>query len=597
MSAPLRILCIEDNPVNWRLVQRLLGQAGYEMHWAEEGLKGFDMALLVKPALVLLDINLPGLSGFEIAIKFKQHPELIDIPVVALTAKTLKSDRETALVAGCDGFIPKPIDPFNFVKQVEGYLRGQRERVEKSREEKVLRQFNAQMLAHLEAQLREAQEANRKLLDAQQALEHRNRSLSRLLAASHDLFGERDSGKLIERAFAHTQTEGRVERMYLYRLDGSGGYWDGHVWWDGALHEAPTLPLDHPFLQRAASLTQDVLSGEALHQQRIWDEGLALDCWHSDSECSLIMLRNRELPETLWGFWTFERSAGDPFRPHELEVMTLQAKLAQISIENAERIHSLDESNRALASSYERMENAFLDLQKARADLNRQDRQDLLEDLFVKITHRLERPVNTLQAQSRALAKNFEAASPEAFAPVAEIREAVAKIDGLLKALLRRAGREGTRPEWLDLHDLFMQEAELLEAEGVIPAGVQLSLHFEAPVGRVYGVYSDFARLFQLLVQHALGGPTASITLNIRSWGDEAVFHLECLDEGGPIPPTELERAFEPFMELHHATILGVRALGQGLASCKQILASYLGEIEIQNEGEGTLVHFHLPLV
>ena len=117
-AQPVRILCIEDNPVNWRLVQRLLSQAGYEMHWASDGMQGYELALVLKPDLILLDINLPGLSGFEVATKFRQNPALQKIPLVALTAKTLKSDRETALVAGCDGFIPKPLDPFTFVGQV-----------------------------------------------------------------------------------------------------------------------------------------------------------------------------------------------------------------------------------------------------------------------------------------------------------------------------------------------------------------------------------------------------------------------------------------------------------------------------------------------
>ena len=71
-NAKTCILYIEDNPMNWRLVQRLLSQAGYDMHWAEDGLKGCEMALALKPALILLDINLPGLSGFEVATKLRQ---------------------------------------------------------------------------------------------------------------------------------------------------------------------------------------------------------------------------------------------------------------------------------------------------------------------------------------------------------------------------------------------------------------------------------------------------------------------------------------------------------------------------------------------
>jgi CheY-like chemotaxis protein len=156
MTAP-KILCIEDNAVNFRLVQRLLSQAGYDLHWAEEGLRGVEMALVLKPALILLDINLPGLSGFEIATKIKHSQELSRIPLVALTAKTQKSERETALVAGCDGFIPKPLDPFTFVDQVGAFLQGRREFLDQAREASALRSYNVQMVEHLEAQLREAQ--------------------------------------------------------------------------------------------------------------------------------------------------------------------------------------------------------------------------------------------------------------------------------------------------------------------------------------------------------------------------------------------------------------------------------------------------------
>ena len=131
MTGP-RILCIEDNAVNYRLVQRLLSQAGYELHWAEEGLRGFEMALGLRPDMVLLDINLPGLSGYEVATKFKHSEELKAIPLVALTAKTQKSERDTALVAGCDGFIPKPLDPFSFADQVGAFLQGRREQVRRA---------------------------------------------------------------------------------------------------------------------------------------------------------------------------------------------------------------------------------------------------------------------------------------------------------------------------------------------------------------------------------------------------------------------------------------------------------------------------------
>ena len=176
------------------------------------------------------------------------------------------------------------------------------------------------------------------------------------------------------------------------------------------------------------------------------------------------------------------------------------------------------------------------------------------------------------------------------------IQGAMAHVDGLLKALLRRVGKEGTTPEWINLHDLVQQETGLLQAEGAIPAEVALNLELPVKPAMVFGVYSDFAKMLLSLVQHALAGPTPSPTLRVRSWNGGEHYHLEVVDEGGPIPPTELEQAFEPFIELHQQVVIGVRSPSRGLALCKQLLATYHGEIEIQNEGEGTAVRLQFPL-
>lgn len=603
MTRPLRILCIEDNPVNWRLVQRLLTQAGYEMHWAEDGLKGYDMALSIKPDLVLLDINLPGLSGFEVATKFRQHEDLSSIPLVALTAKTLKSDRETALVAGCDGFIPKPIDPFTFVKQVESYLSGHREQIEQAREGQILRQFNVQVLSHLETQLKQSQDANQKLLEAQGTLEVQNRSLSRLLALAQGILSERDAKTLLLRILGQAQAEIQAHSLCAYRLHASGGYWEGLRWNGQGFEDAPTLANTNSFLVRARQIPADtlILKGAKLRASRVWDEGLQLGLWRPDLSGCLLTLRDRQDERNLWGFWAFEREETHPFLPLELEMMSLHASIAQVAIENAELIENLDESSRALASSYERLEAAYQDLHNAKADLSRRDRQVLLEDLFFKITQRLETPVLTLHQQGRALEqwlRNHRAVddSESAARSINDIQEAVAKVDGLLKALLRRVGKEGTTPEWLNLHDLVQQEIELLQAEGQISPDIVVSTELLARHSTVFGIYSDFAKLLQYLVQHALGGPTPSLSVRVKAWREGDHYHIEVADEGGPIPPTELISAFEPFSELHQPAVIGVRYPESRLAACKQLLAAYHGEIGIRNEGDGTVVHLRFPL-
>jgi len=605
MRESARILCIEDNPVNWRLVQRLLAQAGYEMHWAEEGLKGFEMALELKPDLVLLDINLPGLSGFEVATKFRQHADLKHTPIVALTAKTLKSDRETALVAGCNGFIPKPIDPFTFVRQVEDYLGGQQEHIEKSREGAVLRSFNVQMLEHLEIQLREAQEANRKLTVAQQELENRNRSLSQLLNLSQSLLSDHDSASLLLRVLDQVRSMVGATSLAAYRLHPSGGYWEGYRWQGERFEEAPALPPTHAFCDRLRSLSgSNLIHGDQLRAHRIWEEGLGLGYWGPSADLSLLVLKDRQAENEIWGFWAFAREGGEPFQSLELELMALHASLVLVSIENAELIFSLHESSRALASSYEHMEVAFQDLQHAKAELSRQDRRVLLEDLFYKITHRLVSPVQTLNQQTQELERLVgsreelgEAVCELAPKAIAEIRTAVSKIDGLLKALMRRVNKDGpSAPEWLDLHDLLLQELELLSAEGVVPVAVTVETELGAEVPRIYGVYGDFAKLLQNLSLHVFSGPTPSGTLRLRSWTEGGNFHVEILDEGGPIPPSELEGAFEPFSEIHQQVVIGIRSPGPSLPLCKQLLVAYHGEIEIRNEGEGTAVHLWFPL-
>jgi len=104
-----RILYVEDNPQNMRLVRKFLSMAGYEMLEAADGLTALDMAGSQCPDLILLDINLPDIDGVEVTARLKATPELSHIPVVALTANAMHGDRERFLAAGCEGYIPKPI--------------------------------------------------------------------------------------------------------------------------------------------------------------------------------------------------------------------------------------------------------------------------------------------------------------------------------------------------------------------------------------------------------------------------------------------------------------------------------------------------------
>lgn len=122
-----RILYVEDNPENRLLVKRVLEAEGYTLIEANDGPSGIDMAQETYPDLILLDINLPEVDGYALARQFRDMSILQKTPILAVTANVMKGDRERTLAAGCDGYIPKPIDIDRLPEQVENALKKGRE--------------------------------------------------------------------------------------------------------------------------------------------------------------------------------------------------------------------------------------------------------------------------------------------------------------------------------------------------------------------------------------------------------------------------------------------------------------------------------------
>lgn len=116
------ILVVEDNPMNMELVTFLLESDGFEVTQAVDGLEGLDTIKNTLFDLVLLDIQLPGVGGLEVLKDIKDNPASRQIRVVALTAHALKGDEQRFIDAGCIGYIPKPIDVFQFLGKVHAFL-------------------------------------------------------------------------------------------------------------------------------------------------------------------------------------------------------------------------------------------------------------------------------------------------------------------------------------------------------------------------------------------------------------------------------------------------------------------------------------------
>ena len=105
-----KILVVEDNPLNMELITDILESNSYCVVQAMSGSEAIELAKSECPALILMDIQLPGLDGLTITGVLKDDPATRSIPVVALTAHAMRGDEERARQAGCDGYISKPID-------------------------------------------------------------------------------------------------------------------------------------------------------------------------------------------------------------------------------------------------------------------------------------------------------------------------------------------------------------------------------------------------------------------------------------------------------------------------------------------------------
>ncbi|WP_134500645.1 response regulator [Microvirga pakistanensis] len=116
------ILLVEDNELNRDMLSRRLVRNGYGVLIAEDGAKGLSAAIDGKPDLILMDMSLPVMDGWEATRRLKAEPQTRAIPVIALTAHAMSSDREKAVAAGCDDYDTKPVELERLLAKIERLL-------------------------------------------------------------------------------------------------------------------------------------------------------------------------------------------------------------------------------------------------------------------------------------------------------------------------------------------------------------------------------------------------------------------------------------------------------------------------------------------
>ena len=117
------VLVVDDNAMNLKLVRFLLERRGYDVRDAKCGADALSILESVVPAIILMDIQLPGIDGLELTRRIKRDERTRDVPVIAVTAFAMAGDDKKAADAGCDGYVTKPIDTQAFPGIVERFIK------------------------------------------------------------------------------------------------------------------------------------------------------------------------------------------------------------------------------------------------------------------------------------------------------------------------------------------------------------------------------------------------------------------------------------------------------------------------------------------
>jgi CheY-like chemotaxis protein len=122
MQVSPTILVVEDNEWSRDLLARWLLRRGYHVLLAVDGREGISKAKYLSPDLVIMDLSLPEIDGWEATRRLKADPSTREIPIVALTAHAMASDRQKAMSAGCDDYHTKPVDFDSLLRSIEAFL-------------------------------------------------------------------------------------------------------------------------------------------------------------------------------------------------------------------------------------------------------------------------------------------------------------------------------------------------------------------------------------------------------------------------------------------------------------------------------------------
>ncbi len=479
----LKILHIEDNPDNRRLVRRLLVAEGYQLLEAEDGLEGIDKAVREAPDLILLDIGLPRFDGYEAAAALRAFPALSTTLIVALTAYTNPGDRERILTAGCDGYIAKPIDVDRFPGQVAEFLRGKRERVEPAEQSGYLRELNQRLVQRLFMKIQELEKANHNLTARGAQLE----SLHRI--------GEQITSQLSLDSLAGELLPSLAPALGFSRLEVSLV--------DPETGRLLTWPLGEP--GKPAPVATD---GE----RRMLEVPMAIE--------GRVTGRLRA--------WV----ASSDLSPADAEqILRIVASQVAVAAENARL--------------YEGLRRQMEELRATQAQLVQTAKLAAIGELAANVAHEINNPMTSILGYATLmLEENAEAVPHPDY--LKTIQSEALRIRETVRALLDFSRQRDFMMERMDVTQVVKDTLALVRRHAAL-SNIAVEEYYEADLPLVDTDVPQCKQVFLNLITNALDAMPGGGTLTVTAAREAEFVRIDVADSGAGIPPANLDKIFDPF--------------------------------------------------
>ncbi|MGH2393008.1 MAG: hybrid sensor histidine kinase/response regulator, partial [Candidatus Limnocylindria bacterium] len=483
---PTKILYIEDSPDNRMLVRALLPADQYLVIEAEDGLTGISAALREEPALILLDINLPGIDGYEVGVAFRSFPALRDTPVIAVTAYAMQGDRERTLVAGCDGYITKPLDVDNFARQVAEFLHGKRERLEERQEGPYLRELNQRLVYRMVRQIEELQSLNAHVVRHASQLEA-------LHAAVQGVTSALDVRTMLERLLPD-----------LARVIGA---------------TVLTVELVEP-----ADLQMSVQNSEG--KPPTSSAASADGGERREVEWAFpLVVQQRDI-----GLMTARTLAAADTKADDEQVLKIVASQIAIAVENARL--------------YEGVTRKMVELRETQAQLIQAAKLAAIGEMAAQVAHEINNPVASVLGFASLLVEQLPPDS-SLHADAGLIMTEASRARDIVRDLLDFSRQRPFFPQATGLNGVLHQAVGLVRLQGVMSVTIDEQYAEDLPPIEV-----DPARMKQVflnIINNAVQAMPGGGSLAVQTRASEDEVTMAFADTGPGIAPEHLERIFEPF--------------------------------------------------